>query len=72
MIKNQLIQGKLRILLKAKVDRPTSSRLRALLHPLIARGWIGCRLNDGPDRKLIVLVGWDRSFRLLLGTPGLN
>ena len=30
------------------------------------------RLNDGPDLKLFILVGWDRSFRLLLGPPGLN
>ena len=26
----------------------------------------------GPDLKLSILVGWDRSFRLLLGPPGLN
>ena len=25
-----------------------------------------------PDIKLFILVGWDRSFRLLLGPPGLN
>ena len=25
------------------------------------------RLHDGPDLKLFILVGWDRSFRLLLG-----
>ena len=25
-----------------------------------------------PDLKLFILVGWDRSFRLLLGPPGLN
>ena len=25
-----------------------------------------------PDLKLLILVGWDRSFHLLLGTPGLN
>ena len=24
------------------------------------------------DLKLFILVGWDRSFRLLLGSPGLN
>ena len=30
------------------------------------------RLHDGPDLKLFILVGWDRSFRLLLGPPGLN
>ena len=24
------------------------------------------------DLKLFILVGWDRSFRLLLGPPGLN
>ena len=27
---------------------------------------------DGPDLKLFILVGWDRSFRLLLGPLGLN
>ena len=27
---------------------------------------------DGPDLKLFILVGSDRSFRLLLGPPGLN
>ena len=27
-------------------------------------------LKDGPDLKLFILVGWDRSFRLLLGPPG--
>ena len=27
---------------------------------------------DGPDIKLFILVGWDRSYRLLLGPPGLN
>ena len=26
----------------------------------------------GPDLKLFILVGWDWSFRLLLGPPGLN
>ena len=26
----------------------------------------------GPDLKLFILVGWDRSFRQLLGPPGLN
>ena len=30
------------------------------------------RLHDGPDLKIFILVGWDRSFRLLLGPPGLN
>ena len=28
--------------------------------------------SDGPDLKLFILVGLDRSFRLLLGPPGLN
>ena len=28
--------------------------------------------HDGPDLKLLILVGWDRSFRMLLGPPGLN
>ena len=32
----------------------------------------GVRLHDGPDLKLFILVGWERSFRLLLGTSGLN
>ena len=27
---------------------------------------------DDPDSKLFILVGWDLSFRLLLGPPGLN
>ena len=35
-------------------------------------GGSGARLHDGPDLKLFILVGWDRSFRLLLGPPGLN
>ena len=30
------------------------------------------RLYVGPDLKLFILVDWDRSFRLLLGPPGLN
>ena len=38
----------------------------------IARRWIGRQLHDGPDLKLFILVGWDRSFRMLLGPPGLN
>ena len=32
----------------------------------------GVRLYDGLHLKLFSLVGWDRSFRLLLGPPGLN
>ena len=35
-------------------------------------GGSGVRLHDGPDLKLFILVGWDRSFRLLLGPPGFN
>ena len=35
-------------------------------------GGSGVRLYDGPDLKLFILVGWDRSFRLLLGSAGLN
>ena len=35
-------------------------------------GGSGVRLHDGPNLKLFILVGWDRSFRLLLGSPGLN
>ena len=30
------------------------------------------RLHDGQDLNLFILVGWDRSFRLLLGPLGLN
>ena len=35
---------------------------------------IGYNLNvmRQPDLKLLILVGWDRSFRLLLGPPGLS
>ena len=33
---------------------------------------IDIRLDDGPDLKLFILVGCDRSFRLLLGPLGLN
>ena len=29
---------------------------------LIARRWVGVRLYDGPDIKLLILVGWGRSF----------
>ena len=39
---------------------------------LIAAGGSGVRLHDSPDLKLFILVCWDRSFRLLLGPPGLN
>ena len=46
----------------------TQSRLMAMLHS----GGSGVRLHDGPDLELFILVGWDRSFRLLLGPPGLN
>ena len=35
-------------------------------------GGSGVRLHDGPDLKLFISVGWDRSFRLLLGPPRLN
>ena len=35
-------------------------------------GGSGVRLHDGPDLKLFILVGLDRSFRLLLGPLGLN
>ena len=35
-------------------------------------GGSGVRFHDGPDIKLFILIGWDRSFRLLLGPPGLN
>ena len=39
---------------------------------LLHAGGSGVRLHDGPDLKLFILVGWDRSFRLLPGPPGLN
>ena len=42
----------------------------ALFH--LHAGGSSIRLYDGPDLKLFILVGWDRSFRLLLGPPGLN
>ena len=29
-------------------------------------------LYDGPDLKLFILVGWDRTLCLLPGPPGLN
>ena len=36
-------------------------------------GGSGVRLYDGPNLKVFILVGWDRSFfRLLLDPPGLN
>ena len=43
--------------------------------PLLSKSKISSfhvRLHDGPDLKLFILVGWDRSFCLLLGPPGLN
>ena len=42
----------------------------AVLHSLIARRGSGVRLHDGPDLKLFILVGLDRSFRLLIGPRG--
>ena len=39
---------------------------------LLHAGGSGFRLHDGPDLKLFILVGWDRSFRMLLCPPGLN
>ena len=45
-------------------------RLLAMLHSLIARRWIGRQTHRWPD--LFILAGWDLSFRLLLGPPGLN
>ena len=36
-------------------------------------GGLSFRLNDGPDIKLFILVGWGRIFfYLLLGPPGFN
>ena len=39
-----------------------------VINPIMVDGY----LHDGPDLKLFILVGWDRSFRLLLGPPGFN
>ena len=39
---------------------------------VINSGGSGVRLHDGPDLKLFILFGWDRSFRLLFGPSGLN
>ena len=44
----------------------------AMLHSLIARRWIGRQTQCWSRPKVIHLVGWDRSFRLLLGPPGLT
>ena len=53
------------ILKVAKLDwRILAIALWFLAHPR--------RRLIGPDLKLFILVGWDRSFRLLLGPPGLN
>ena len=43
-----------------------------LLKELTLQVLSGVRLHDGRDLKLFILIGWDRSFRLLLGPPGLN
>ena len=52
-----------------------------VINPITADGYAtlllhadgpGVRLHDCPDLKLFILVGWDRSFCLLLGPPGLN
>ena len=44
-----------------------------VINPITVDGYATLvRLHDGPDLKLFILVGWDRSFRLLLGPPGLN
>ena len=48
----------------------TQTRLITLLHPLIARQWVGRKLYDGSDLKLVILVGWDGN--LLHGPPWLN
>ena len=36
---------------------------------LLHAGGSGDRLYDGPDLKLFVFVGWDRSYSMLLGPP---
>ena len=44
----------------------------SVINPITVDGYAALRLHDGPDLKLFILVGWDRSFRLLLRPPGLN
>ena len=46
-----------------------------VINPIMVYGYaavFNCTPVDGPDLKLFILVGCDRSFRLLLGPPGLN
>ena len=45
-----------------------------VINPIKVDGYAApsMRLHDGPDLKLFILVDWDRSFRLLLGPPGVN
>ena len=41
-----------------------------VINPITVDGYADS--HDGPDLKLFILVGLDRSFCLLLGPPGLN
>ena len=47
-----------------------------VINPITVDGYaalFNCPSVDrASDLKLFILVGWDRSFRLLLGPPGLN
>ena len=56
-----------------------SSKLRPIGSCTVEKAALEClktlyrlRLYDSPDLKLFILVGLDRSFRLLLGLQGLN
>ena len=42
------------------------------VHYTFSSVWVAEWPPFGPDLKLFILVGLDRSFRLLLGPPGLN
>ena len=41
-----------------------------VINPITVDGY--ATLFNCPDLKLFILSGWDQSFRLLLGPPGLN
>ena len=47
-----------------------------VINPITVDGYaalLNCTTVDrASDLKLFILVGWDRSFRMLLGPPGLN
>ena len=53
------------------VIKPITVDGYATLWMKLHAGGLGVRLHDGPDLNLFMFVGWDRSFRLLLGPPGL-